>query len=94
MEPQALRLIASPLLFLCSNSAHIFLGIKGLITRNGRKPLVQIKSFLILLFHILIGNDTVILFLGFPRGKVILLTLLELFIFSLKKALASVSWLL
>lgn len=62
--------------------------LKGLISRNGCKPLIQILSFLIWPFHILIWNDILIPFSGMSkRGKKIPLLLSELLIFSFQEDL-------
>lgn len=61
-------------------SVQDFPVIKGLISRNGCKALIQILSFLIWLL-ILMWNDILILFPGISKRKKIPLLLLELHIF-------------
>lgn len=58
-----------PFLLYVMNFVHDFSGIKGFISRKGCKPLIQIMSFLILLFHILIWNDILIIFSGISKRK-------------------------
>ena len=88
-EAQAPPRMLGPFLLYVMNLVHDFSAIKGFISRKGCKPLMQIMSFLILLFHILIWNDILILFSGISKRKKTSFDPLErLIFFLLKEALS------